>query len=39
MIAFVKKYEGLWLFVHSPAAMVAAVFAVVILWGAVFAPL
>ena len=38
MIAFVKKNEGFWLFVHSPAAMVAAIFAVVILLGAVFAP-
>ena len=24
MIAFLKRYEGLWLFVHSPAAMIAA---------------
>ena len=38
MIAFVKRYEGLWLFVYSPAAIVAAIFAVVIVLGAVFAP-
>ena len=38
MIAFVKKNEGFWLFVHSPAAIFAAIFAVIILLGAVFAP-
>jgi peptide/nickel transport system permease protein len=38
MIAFLKKYEGLWLFVHSPAAIVAALVAGLILLGAVFAP-
>jgi peptide/nickel transport system permease protein len=32
-----KKYEGLWLFVHSPAAIAAAVVAVLIILGAVFA--
>jgi peptide/nickel transport system permease protein len=38
MIAFLKKYEGLWLFVHSPAAMIATLLATLILIGAVFAP-
>ena len=38
MIAFLKKYEGLRLFVHSPAAMIAAFVATLILLGAVFAP-
>lgn len=38
MIAFLRKHEGLWLFVHSPAAMAAALVAVVIVLGAVFAP-
>jgi len=33
-----KRHEGLWLFVHSPAAMIAAVVASVIMIGAVFAP-
>jgi peptide/nickel transport system permease protein len=32
-----KKYEGLWLFVHSPAAIAAAVVAALIILGAVFA--
>ncbi|MEP5151837.1 MAG: ABC transporter permease, partial [Planktotalea sp.] len=38
MIAFLKKYEGLWLFVHSPAAIIAAIVAVMIFVGAVCAP-
>ena len=38
MIAFVKRYEGLWLFVHSPAAIVAALVALMIFLGAVLAP-
>jgi peptide/nickel transport system permease protein len=38
MIAFLKKYEGLWLFVQSPAAIVAAVVATIIILGAMFAP-
>ena len=38
MIAFLKKYEGLWLFVQSPAAIVAAVVATIIILGAIFAP-
>lgn len=38
MSAFLKRYEWLWLFVHSPAAMIAAVVAVLIMVGAVFAP-
>tara|TARA_B110000967_G_scaffold209156_1_gene264056 strand:- start:2506 stop:3411 length:906 start_codon:yes stop_codon:yes gene_type:complete len=38
MIAFLKKYEGLWLFTHSPAAIVAAIVATLIILGAVFAP-
>jgi peptide/nickel transport system permease protein len=37
MMAFLKKYEGLWLFVHSPAAIIAAAVAMVIIFGAVFA--
>ena len=39
MIAFFKRYEGLWLFVHSPAAMVAAVVALLSILGAILAPL
>ncbi|MBT0956052.1 ABC transporter permease [Alphaproteobacteria bacterium KMM 3653] len=39
MIAFLKRSEGLWLFVRSPAAIVAAVVAVLIIFGAAFAPL
>ncbi len=39
MIDFLKRYEALWLFVHSPAAIIAAIVAVAILIGAVFAPL
>ena len=38
MIAFVKRYEGLWLFVHSPAAIVATLVALIIFLGAVLAP-
>ena len=37
MIAFLKRYEGLWLFVHSPAAIVAVIVATLIILGAVFA--
>ncbi|MDG1459516.1 MAG: ABC transporter permease [Pseudoprimorskyibacter sp.] len=35
----IKRYEGLWLFVHSPAAIIAALFALLSVLGAVFAPL
>jgi peptide/nickel transport system permease protein len=38
MLAFIKRHEGLWLFTRSPAVMVAAIVAVTILVGAVFAP-
>jgi peptide/nickel transport system permease protein len=38
MIAFLKKYEGLWLFVQSPAAIIAALVAIIIILGAIFAP-
>ncbi|MCF2906625.1 ABC transporter permease [Octadecabacter sp. CECT 8868] len=38
MIAFLKKYEGLWLFVHSPAAIIATFVAALIFLGALFAP-
>ena len=38
MIAFLKKHEGLWLLVRSPAAIVAAVVATLIILGAMFAP-
>ena len=38
MIAFLKRYEALWLFVHSPAAIIAAIVATLIILGAVFAP-
>jgi peptide/nickel transport system permease protein len=37
MIAFLKRHEGLWLFVHSPAAIVAVMVAALIIFGAVFA--
>ena len=37
MSAFLKKYEGLWLFLHSPAAIIAAAVAALIVFGAVFA--
>ncbi|SLN48898.1 ABC transporter permease [Pseudooctadecabacter jejudonensis] len=35
---WLKRYEPVWLFVHSPAAIVAAVIAIAIIFGAVFAP-
>jgi len=38
MMERLKKYEGLWLFVHSPAAIIAAVVSVLIILGAVLAP-
>ena len=38
MIPVLKKYEGLWLFVQSPAAIVAAGVATIIILGAIFAP-
>lgn len=38
MLAFIKRYEGLWLFTRSPAVIVAAVVASAILIGAIFAP-
>ena len=38
MIAFIKRYEGLWLFIHSPAAIIAAVVALLIILGATLAP-
>jgi peptide/nickel transport system permease protein len=38
MIAFLKKYEGLWLFMQSPAAIIAALVATIIILGAIFAP-
>ena len=37
MSAFLKKYEGLWLFLISPAAIIAAAVAALIVFGAVFA--
>lgn len=39
MLAFIKRREPLWLFVHSPSAMIAAVLTVLIILGALFAPL
>lgn len=39
MIAFIKRYEGLWLFSRSPAAIIAALATMLIIFGAVFAPL
>ncbi len=38
MREFIKRYEGLWLFTRSPAVMIAALVAALILIGAVFAP-
>lgn len=38
MTGFLKRYEGLWLFVHSPAAIIAAIVAMIIILGAIFAP-
>lgn len=35
---FLKRYEGLWLFLRSPAAILAAVVSVLIILGAVMAP-
>lgn len=38
MIEFLKRYEGLWLFSRSPAVILAAIVAVIIVLGAIFAP-
>ncbi|WP_296419119.1 ABC transporter permease [Pseudooctadecabacter sp.] len=38
MVDWLKRREGVWLFVHSPAAIVAAIVALAIILGAVFAP-
>ena len=38
MIDFIKRHEALWLFTRSPAAILAAVIAVLILAGALLAP-
>jgi peptide/nickel transport system permease protein len=38
MIDFIKRYEPLWLFTRSPAAIIAAIVALIIILGAVFAP-
>jgi peptide/nickel transport system permease protein len=38
MRAFIRRYEGLWLFVHSPAAIIAAIVAALIILGAISAP-
>lgn len=38
MLAFIRRYEGLWLFSRSPAAIIAAIVAIAIFVGAVFAP-
>ncbi|WP_224825919.1 ABC transporter permease [Cognatishimia sp. MH4019] len=38
MIALLKRNEALWLFLHSPAAMIAAIVAIAIILGAAFAP-
>lgn len=38
MLAFIKRSEGLWLFTRSPAVMIAAIVALAIFIGAVFAP-
>lgn len=37
MSEFLKKYEGLWMFLNSPSAIVAAMVAIFIIMGAVFA--
>lgn len=37
MVNWLKRREGVWLFVHSPAAIVAAIVALAIIFGAVFA--
>ncbi|MDC0122522.1 ABC transporter permease [Planktomarina sp.] len=39
MIAFIKRYEGLWLFTRSPAAIIAVIVALLSIMGAAFAPL
>ncbi|MEP3036950.1 MAG: ABC transporter permease, partial [Pseudoruegeria sp.] len=38
MLDFINRHEGLWLFVRSPAVIVAAIVATLIILGAVFAP-
>lgn len=38
MMEFIKRYESLWLFTRSPAAIIAAIVAIVIFLGAAFAP-
>jgi len=38
MKAFIQRSEGLWLFIHSPAVIVAAIVAVCIFLGAALAP-
>jgi peptide/nickel transport system permease protein len=38
MMAFIKRYEGLWLFTRAPAGIIAAVVAIAIIFGAIFAP-
>ena len=38
MLVFIKRHEGLWLFTRSPAVMIAAIVALTIIIGAVFAP-
>lgn len=38
MWAFIKRHEGLWLFTRSPAVIIAAIVALAIMIGAVFAP-
>lgn len=39
MLALIKRVEPLWLFIHSPAAIIAAFLTAVIVLGALFAPL
>jgi len=38
MHELLKRYEGLWLFLHSPAAIIAAIVSVLIILGAILAP-
>ena len=38
MIALLKRYEPVWLFAHSPAAIIAAIVALAIVIGAILAP-
>ena len=38
MLAFINRHEGLWLFTRSPAVIIAAIVAVVIILGALLAP-